>query len=131
MNVLKKTILLAMPAIMTGCGQQRVRYVITDKADNAIVYNQVMPVVDTTHHVMVFDQEPMDLYKYLSVGDTIGGYDNMAELVADSHWRGRWDRYYTISTVNGEYTSRFIQRNEEIHKRDSIIHKMNAARGQR
>ena len=127
MNILKKTILFTMPAIMAGCGQ-RARYVITDKADGNIVYTQVAPVVDTTRHVMVFDQETMDLYKYLSVGDTIEGNENIEKLAAPAHWSSKWDKYYTIIAVNGVYTSDFIQRGEDMVQRDSLIQQMHSAR---
>ena len=125
MNILKKSFIFAMPAMLAGCGP-KARYVITDKADNKIVYNQVTPAVDTTRHVMVFGPYDVDLYKCLSIGDTIEGYDSIARMITSASIHGRRGRSDVIYMVNGNYASYFVRDRKEAMVRDSIIREMNA-----
>ena len=106
MNILKKTFIFAMPAMIAGCDDTR-DYVITDKDVDAkeIVFHDLGDKDNL--HIMTFDFDacPLDsiLFKHLSAGDTISGSGELMGMPLMEHYWGSNQRTNRIRRVNGIY----------------------------
>ncbi|MBD5388843.1 hypothetical protein HDR63_01135 [bacterium] len=122
-----KTLIAGM--MLAACGEFEKSYIVTDKADNKIVYH---PIEDSTDlHVMSFDSLPEstgNFYPYIRVGDTIEGpHTYLDEVMAKPGFQCGFFPRSTISRLNGKYYNTVLKnakRDREIAKRDSIIHSM-------
>ena len=119
----QKAVLLSSLALgAVACGKERddvKKYVVTDKADNVIVYRGLG--ADTVARVMIFS-EYGELYDCLMPGDTIAGayLDDgycVSELLPNT---------YNINCVNGQRIRNFIYERRDMMARDSIVNSIRA-----
>lgn len=109
---------------MAACGTEwkdMDKYVVTDKADNKIVYRGLG--ADTTARVLRFypdDGHTMNLYNSLLPGDTIAG-TGLVGYCLDAYERTGHGYLPAVRFVNGKYLSQFLMERRGIMNRDSII----------
>ena len=125
----QKAVLLSGLALgMVACGidwKDMDKYVVTDKADNKIIYRGLG--ADTATRVMEFGNYG-ELYNYLMPGDTIAGaYLNEGYYISDDRPL-KYGGACKIDFVNGHWVDAFIIERRGIMIRDSVIVDMRGRR---
>lgn len=130
MNILKKSFIFAMPAMMTTACDDVRNYVITYKDDQAKEIEFVAVGDPDEEHIMIFDLKgrPQDstMFKYLKTGDTLSTYYTGNPVISPHYWTGAQDtKMPYILKINGrdakEWTRAKIAAAEQ-EKQKQLMH---------
>ena len=99
MKTWQKTLIMSSVALSACSADKDFRAIVTDRADNKIVYRPIVRDNRDAEYVMVFDMgvNGADLYEFISVGDTISGATLFNRPVTRCQELGG----NIISTING------------------------------